>query len=494
MVTNRQVRRLWKLMEEGKTLKAAAAKADMDEKTARKYVRLGRLPSEVAAEHRWRTREDPFAEVWEELEAKLWAEPGLEAKTLFDDLAERHPGRFAEGQLRTLQRRVKEWRALCGPPKEVFFAQEHRPGELSQSDFTHLSGLGVTIQGQPFPHLLYHFVLPYSNWETGTICFSESFESLSAGLQHALWELGGVPRAHRTDQMSMAVNKAGSAEEFTRRYTGLLAHYGMEGRKIQIGKANENGDVEQSHHRIKRAIEQKLMLRGSRDFERREAYEAFLKQVFKRRNSGREKRLAEERAVLRSLPPSRLEAMKKITARVGAGSTIYVQRNVYSVPSRLIGERVEVRVHAERIEVWYAQKLMETMPRLRGESRHRIDYRHVIDWLVRKPGAFEQYKWREDLFPTTKFRLAYEELKGRHAPAVASREYLCILELAARDSETTVEEALRALIDREERISFEAVERVARSLAPEARNVEVQVPAVNLTEYDALLERTEAVA
>jgi len=204
MVTNRQVRRLMEMLGKGKDLAVAAAKADMDEKTARKYRQLGKLPSELKVEHTWRTREDPFVDVWAEVKEKLEINPGLEAKTLFEDLQRRYPGRFADGQLRTLQRRVKIWRALEGPPKEVFFPQVHKPGELCESDFTHMSTLGVTIQRQPFDHLIYHFVLTYSNWETGTICFSESFESLSEGLQNALWELGRVPKIHRTDRLSAA--------------------------------------------------------------------------------------------------------------------------------------------------------------------------------------------------------------------------------------------------------------------------------------------------
>lgn len=120
----------------------------------------------------------------------------MEAKTLFDDLQRKDPGRFQDGQLRTLQRRIKAWRALEGPESEVYFSQEHKPGNFCQSDFTHLSTLEITITGQPFPHMIYHFVLTYSNWETGTICFSENFESLSEGLQNALWELGGVPKRH----------------------------------------------------------------------------------------------------------------------------------------------------------------------------------------------------------------------------------------------------------------------------------------------------------
>jgi len=180
------------------------------------------------------------------------------------------------------------------PPKEIFFPQEHRPGDLAASDFCHLTGLGVTLQGRAFPHLLYHFVLTYSNWETGSLCFSESFESLAAGLQGALWELGGVPQRHRTDSLSAAVQPLDGKEGFTRRYEALLAHYRLQGEAIQPGKAHEDGDVEQRHHRFKVALDQALMLRGSRDFESREAYGRFLRDLFAQLNAGRQVRLQDE--------------------------------------------------------------------------------------------------------------------------------------------------------------------------------------------------------
>jgi hypothetical protein len=487
MVTDQQVRRLWKLMASEKTMASAAAKAGMDEKTARKYRDLGKLPSEVRTEHTWRTREDPFAEVWEGVRAKLEINPGLEAKTLFEDLQRRHPGRFSDGQLRTMQRRVKTWRALEGPPREVFFAQVYRPGELGESDFTEMDGLEITIQGQPFEHLIYHFVLPYSNWETGTICFSESFESLSEGLQNALWELGGVPRQHRTDRLSTAVHKTDHPEEFTRRYAALLRHYGLEGRKIQRAEPHENGDVEQRHHRLKIALDQALMLRGSRDFESREAYAGFLCKLFAQLNAGRRERLAEELQVLRRLPKGRLEACKRLRVRVTPGSTISVDRNVYSVDSRLIGEQVEVRVYAEHLELWYAQRRLESLPRLRGRGKHRIHYRHVIDWLVRKPGAFENYRYREDLYPTSRFRMAYDALRKRHAPGKASKEYLCILQQAARESEIAVDDALRLLIDCGEPITADAVDEIVQSGQRAASPVEITIPPVDLAAYDAIL-------
>lgn len=486
MVTDGQVRLLMRRIQTEKSLAVAAAKAGMSEKTARKYRDSGKLPGEVRPSHTWRTRLDPFEEVWAEVRAHLEREPGLEARTLFEALQRQYPGRFADGQLRTLQRRVKSWRAVEGPGREVYFPQVHEPGVLGESDFTHMTSLGVTLQGRPFPHMVYHFVLPYSNWETGTICFSESFESLSAGLQNALWELGGVPAEHRTDRLTAAVHKMDHPEEFTQRYGALLRHYGMLGQKIQAGQAHENGDVEQSHHRFKRGVDQALLLRGSREFEDREAYAAFLRQLLARRNSGRKARFAEELQSLRPLPRQRLDAGKRLLVRVGPSSTIRVQHNVYSVHSRLRGERVEVRLGAESLEIWYAQRRVDVMPRLRGDRKHRIDYRHIIDWLVKKPGAFENYRYRDDLYPTSRFRVASDALR-RGRGLRGTREYLGILQLAARESEVAVDDALRHLIDRAEPISVDAVAEILSSGDPPARPTAVTIVDVNLKAYDALL-------
>ena len=491
MVTDGQVRRLMSLTPKERTLATAAAKAGMDEKTARKYRRLGMLPSTVKAEHHWRTRPDRFVEVWEWIEQQLDLNPGLEAKTLFADLQRRHPGRFDDGQLRTLQRRVKVWRALHGPAKEIFFAQIHKPGELCQSDFTHMSKLGVTIQGQAFDHLIYHFVLPYSNWETGTICFSESFESLSEGLQNALWELGGVPAAHRTDRLTPAVQKTDHPDEFTRRYEALLGHYGLAGRKIQAGCPHENGDIEQRHHRFRKAVDQALMLRGSRDFDSRDDYAAFLRRLFEQLDAGRGVRLAEELKALHGLPAQRLEACKRLEVTVGQGSTIRVNHNTYSVDSRLVGEKVQVRLYVEHLEVWYGQRRLETIPRLRGEGKHRIQYRHVIDWLVRKPGAFANYRYRDDLFPSSRFRLAWDALRRRHAESHAAREYLCILQRAAGESESAVEQALGCLIDQGQPISDEAVAGILESGGSPPCIVGVTIVGVDLRAYDEVFDRQE---
>jgi hypothetical protein len=494
MVTDRQVRRLMSLLQANESLLVSADRVGMDRETARKYRSAGKLPSELRKGHGWRTREDVFAEVWPWVAGQLSLNPGLEAKTLFEALQREHPGRFADGQLRTLQRQVKRWRGLEGPGKEVFFAQVHHPGRLCASDFSHMTELGVTIGGRTFEHLIYHFVLTYSNWEAITLCYSESFESLSEGLQNALWELGGVPERHRTDRLGAAVANGSDRKQFTGRYQGLLEHYGLVAEKTNPDSGNENGDVEQRHHRFKRAVDQALMLRGGRDFADVAAYQAFLKALTAQLNAGRRDRFAEEQKVLRALPPARLEAVKHLVARVDCGSLIHVDRNAYSINSRLIGQQVEVRQYVQHLEVWYGQKQVEQLPRLRGRNGHRVNYRHVIDWLVRKPGAFADYRYQAEMFPSSLFRVAYDRLKSQCAGS-ASKQYLKILELAAKESESLVEAAIGRLCESDQAMSFEAVEALVQvGQKPLLAPTSVRVDAVDLSTYDQLLEGVGAEA
>lgn len=492
MVTDNQARILMKLINQERTLEAAAAKAGMSEKTARKYRKMGKLPSQCKAIHDWRTRPDPFEEGdWRWVEEVLENKDGIKAKTLFEVLQREYPGKYQDGQLRTFQRRVKQWQALKGPGNEVFFPQVYKPGHWCESDFTRMKALGITINGSPFDHMLYHFVLCLSNWETGTICSSESYESLSAGLQNALWRLGGVPKCHRTDNLTSAVNPAGNPEVFTDRYMALANHYGFESRRIQPGCPHENGDVEQRHNRLKTAIDQALMLRGSRDFAGREQYERFLEKLFDQLNAGRRERLKEELKVLRRLPPRRYHDFTEVRCRVSQFSTIRVLKNSYSLHSRLIGQQVKAHVYADHIEVWYAQRRIEVLPRLTGENGHYINYRHIIDWLVRKPGAFENYRYKEDLFPTSQFRIAYDLLRDHYGPKQGNKQYLSILDLAAKESETLVNESLRFLISRADEISFEIVEAMVKSHLQPPAITDVTIDQVDLTIYDQLLEYGE---
>jgi hypothetical protein len=494
MVSDRQVRVLRKKRMEGKTLEAAAAAAGMSERTARTWQR-GPLPSETKQPRTWRTRPDPFVEVWAtEVEPLLVADHKgeLEAKTIFEELVRKKPGVFEPGQLRTLQRRIREWRAQHGPEREVYFPQEHVPGRTASMDFTHATELGVTIAGVLFVHLFFQLVLAYSGWRFVELAFGETFEALVKGLQGGLWALGGVPERIRQDNLSAATHELAktSGRTLTRRFAEVVAHYGFHASRIQPGESHENGIVEKAHHLLKSALEQALLLRGSRDFPTVEAYMAFVGRVVQEKfHQGREARLAEERAVLRPLPSSRVPEYTRVLVTVRKWSTIPVAGRTYSVPSRLIGHEVEARLFADVVEVRYAGKVVETMPRLRGECAHRIDYRHVIWSLVRKPGAFAAYRYREDLFPSLVFRKAYDGLRERRGDR-ADVEYVRVLHLAASTGERAVEQALSALLERGEAFDYAAVKALAQPETPAVPTLRIGAP--DLGQYDALLLAGEA--
>ena len=489
--TDAQVRIIMREREKGRTQEQAAASANLrSRKTVAKYERLGQLPSELQRPRQYRTRSNPFTEDWSTVEKMLEDAPGLEAKALFEWLCEQHPGRYQSGQLRTFQRHVSTWRALH-QKQTAILEQVHRPGEVLQTDGTWLTELGVTVQGQPFKHLLIHSALPYSNWEWGRIAQSESLAAIQLGLQSTLVKLGHVPKHHRTDNSSAATYRpggqarAGSKREYTDSYLQLLNHYGLTPQRTNLNSPQENGDVESSNGGLKRAIEQHLLLRGSRDFESIAVYEDFLFDVMDRRNRSRQERLAEELAVMKPLSATPLATNTQIRVRVTRGSLIRVQKNLYSVPTSLIGRRVTVRVHEWRLDVYYQTHLVETLPRLIGEKRHRINYRHVIDSLLRKPGGFRDYRYRDGLFPSLVFRRAWESLNRRQSPRKADLTYLRVLRLAARKMESEVAAALDKLLTTTE--SWDETD-VERMIQPEPIHVpQLACAEVDLQHYDRLL-------
>lgn len=488
-----QVRILMRERKKGRTQEQAAAKANLkSRKTAAKYERLGLLPSQLKKPRTYRTRPDAFAEDWPQIEQMLDDAPELEAKALFEWLQEQQPGKYQNSQLRTFQRRIARWRAL-NQPQIATLAQLHEPGEIMEMDGTWLTKLGVTIQGQSFKHMLIHCVLPYSNWEWGRVVQSESLGAVRLGLQSSLIELGYVPRVLQTDNSSAATRQLGIREEveennrrtYTRDYLHLLDHYGLEPQTIHLDNPNENADVESSHGALKRALKQELLLRGSRDFEDIEAYETFLFQVMRKRNKGRRERLAEEIAVMRPLKATPLADSVRRKARVSSGSLIRVLKKSYSVPTSLIGKEVTVYIHEWSLDVYYTGQLVDTLPRLIGQKSHHVNYRHLIDTLLRKPGGFRRYRFQEDLFPQSIFRRAWEQLEQWHSPRRADIIYLRVLRLAARTLESDVAAALELLVNRGRRWDETDVE---GWLEPEP----VAVPKLNrgsvqLSRYDQLL-------
>ncbi len=480
--------------KKGMTQRIAAARAGIGERTARKYEQAAALPSQLKRLHDWKTRSDPFEEDWLWVVSQLERDPALQGSTLFALLWERHPDRYRPTQVRTLQRHIQQWRVLHGPDREVMFAQQHTPGERGQSDFTHMEDLGVTLAGVPFPHMVHHFVLTYSNVEAVSICLSESFEALAEGIEKALWQIGGVPKQHRTDHLTAAVKNGGKhhAKDWTVRYDALMVHYGMQPTKNNVTIAHENGDVEQSHHRFKQAVDQALRVRASRDFPSREAYERFLVDLIRVRNLKRSARFAEEQEALQPLPTTVLAPCQEVRVMVSQFSTIQIKANVYSVPSRLIGTSLLVRLKAETLEGYVGSTVAFTIPRLIGKQQHRIDYRHVIWSLVRKPGAFAAYRYRDDLFPTTTFRLAYDRLTSSGVER-ADRDYVRLLHLAASTSESEVETALTLLLETSLLPTFDAVRDLVH-LPHCAPVLALSTPYLDLSPYDNLIpsRRTHA--
>ena len=500
-VSDAQARKLMEEMSKHGHIGLAAMKSGMDRKTARKYVAGGKLPSELATTRDWRTRPDPFEEHWPEIEERLALTPELEAKTLFELLQEQHPERYADGQLRTLQRRVRSWRAARGPEQEIMLAQLHRAGEAAQTDFTSTTELGVTIAGQPFAHLLCVLVLPYSNWQWVTVCLSESMAALRKGVQRSLFQLGRVPQYHQTDNSTAATHRipdgqaacfADGRRPFNAEYVALMQHFGMTPRTTAIGAKEQNGDVESANGAFKRRLEQALLVRGSRDFESVDAWQDFVDGVARKANGNRGPRVAEELAAMRELDVSKLPEYVEEEVHVSEWSTVRVKHCAYSVPSRLKGKWVRVRIFEDKLEIRFADELQLACERLRGRNLHRIDYRHIIWSLIRKPGAFARYVYREEMFPSVVFRAAYDAIQTPHRGTKGDLEYLRILHLAASTMEADVAAALSLLQTTGTAITADAVKAMIAA-TPTSIAVPMLAPAVvDLTAYDALLTAAAA--
>jgi transposase len=469
----------------------AALKAGMDRKTARRYLRRGDGPGAARPPRHWRTHEDAFAPIWPEVVRWLEATPEIEAKALFEHFLAQRPEVVPVGGLRTFQRRVHRWRAQYGPRKEVFFPQAREPGASAQLDWTHAHKLGVTLAGEPYPHLLCHVVLPYSNWEWAVPCQSESGLSLKTGLQDGFWRLGGVTAQVQPDHSSTATHqlkRGAAARGFNAEYLALCEHLGTTPRTINPGRPDENGDVEAAQRHLKRRLQNHLILRGSRDFASLEDYAAFVGQVCTAANAQRAARVAEELPRLRPLPAQRYPDAEEHTVRVSSFSTARVKNCAYSVPARLINERVLARVSETTVSFHHAGVEVARYPRAHAQQA-RIDYRHVIASLERKPGAFARYLYREELFPRPVFRQAYDRLVA-HAPTLADRRYIELLALAARTDEAQVAAALGVLLRAGEAPLASVVETQLQSRPPAADALVAFVP--ELRSYDALVQEVVA--
>ena len=494
-VTDQQVR-VYMQERHRHSQRVAAARAGFSERTAHRIEADPRLPSQRKPE-RGRTVPDPLEAVWEPMLLPiLERDPAVQAVTLMRHLQIADPEAFPDDRVRrTLERRVRDWRALHGAARDVIFRQTPEPGRMALSDFTDAAKLGVTIAGAPFPHRLFHFVMAYSGWEHAAVVLGgESFTALAENLQNALWTLGGVPREHRTDSLSAAYRNldAEAAKDVTRRYEDFCAHYGLLASRCNPGEPHENGSIESHNRHLKTALDQALILRGSRDFDDVADWRRFVDQIVARRNRRREDAVRIEAEALRPLPARRTTDFTEIVVRVTRTGGFLVHSVFYSAPSRLIGQRLRVHIHDDRIEAFLGATHVVSHPRQRGRNDgarvHQVDWRHVIHALRRKPQALAGSVYRDGLFPRTEYAAAWAALSGALPQRDACRRMVALLWLA---HEETCEAELAALIAENLAAGHlpDAGE-LQQRLEPRRRSLPADTPVAltALASFDALLE------
>jgi hypothetical protein len=489
---NDQQVRLYMSLRQTLSQQTAAARAGFSASTGSRLDANPDLPSQ-RTQPRGRRRPDPLATIWEaEIVPMLAAMPGLRPVTLFDEMCRRHPA-LPAGIRRTLERRIRTWQAMHGPERDVIFRQDHPPGAQGLSDFTDASGLGVTIAGQPLAHRLYHFRLAFSGWaHVEVVLGGESFVALSGGLQNALWGLGGAPAEHRSDSLSAAFRNMSqlAAADLTARYEALCAHYDMRPTRNNRGVAHENGSIEGPHAHLKAALAQALLLRGSADFDALDDYRRFVDEIVGRQNAAHRKAVELEQAALNPLPAMRTAGFEQALVTVTSSSAFVLGRVFYTVPSRLIGHRLRVRLYDERLECFLGGSLVLTLRRgrispERGNRGHVIDYRHIIHSLRRKPGALLNLVYRDQLFPRTAYRRAWDRLIEAGPPRTACRVMVALLSLAHEHTcEAELATALDAILDVGDLPDLIALQ---RCFAPAVIAVpEVVVTLPSLGSYDTL--------
>ena len=471
---------------------AAAAKAGFSTASAYRIEADPRPPTQKK-EPRGRRRPDPLALYWDaEIVPILKAAPGIRVIGVLQELRRRHPD-LDRNIRRTLERRIQAWRALHGPEQDVIFRQEHEPGRLGLSDFTEANGLGVTIANEPFDHRLYHFRLAFSGFEHAHVVLGgESFAALAEGLQNALWALGGAPKEHRSDSLSAAFRNldADARQDLTSRYDALCVHYGMTPSRNNRGEAHENGSIESAHGHLKAAIRDALLLRGSADFDDLAAYRKFIDEAVSRRNRRNGPRIDVERAALRPLPDRRTCDFEEVIVTVTSSSSFTLKKVFYTVPSRLIGHRLRVRLYDDRLELFLGGTHLTTLRRGRaganGAHGHVVDYRHVIHSLRRKPMALLRLVYRDQLFPRDPYRRTFERLLEAGSEKIACRQMVELLAMAhERACEAELAEALGAGLAEAQ---LPDMDTLRRRFAPRLTALpEVVVALTPLSAYDVLL-------
>lgn len=435
-ITDEQYRWHMTLRNEGRTQKQSASKVGISERSGRNLENRGCLASQRKRK-KYRTRKDPLEAVWDgDIVPILEQVPQISCPVLLEQLQDIYPEKYSDSLLRTLQRRVRKWRAIHGPSREIMFSQEHAPGRQGLSDFTKLKGIEITIQGELFDHLLYHFRLAYSRWSwIAVVHGGESFTALSKGLQDGLWRLGGSPLEHRTDSLSAAFRNISRQDkrDLTRSYKELCRHYGMTPTRNNLNRGHENGSVESAHGHLKRRLRDSLALRGSYDFESVEEYKRFIKEVVTRHNRRNQSLIDVERQHLQKLPERRTIDYIETTARVTTSSVITVQGVLYTVPSQLIGHKLGLHVYDDQLKCYLGSDEVLTLPRIRTKDQKKryVNYKHLIESLSRKPQAFRYSILRDDILPNETYRKIWLMIDQRCTQKQACRLIVGILKLAA---------------------------------------------------------------
>ena len=471
----------------------AAARAGFSTATAYRIEQDTRLPSQKKPP-RGRRRPDPLAEIFDsEVVPLLKAAPGVRPIAIFEEMARRHPD-FSRSARRTLERRIRAWRAVHGAERDVIFRQVHEPGQLGLSDFTEMGDLEVTVAGLALDHRLYHFRLASSGFEHAHVILGgESYVALAEGLQNALWALGGAPREHRSDSLSAAFRNLDSnaREDLTTRYDALCAHYGMQPSRNNRGVAHENGAIESPHGHLKRALHDALLLRGSRDFADLLAYRGFVDEIVSRQNARNAKRIEAERQALQPLPPARACDYEETLVYVTSAGGFTLRKVFYTVPSRLITHRLRVRLYDDRLELFIGGTALMTLVRGRpganGKHGHVVDYRDVIHALRRKPMALANLVYRDQLFPREAYRLTFERLREALPLRAACKAMVELLRLAhERGCEAQLAEVLTEDLAQRRLPDLEAL--WTRFAPDPARLPQVSVHLAPLSDYEALVD------
>ncbi len=494
-VTDHQMR-LYMKFRQTETVAVAAAKASLSTATAYRIEQDPRLPSAKAGP-RERRRPDPLSAVFEqEVVPMLVAAPGLRPIAIFEEMVRRHP-ELGHGVRRTLERRIRAWRALHGAEREVIFRQTHQPGRMGLSDFTDMAALAITVGGAPLEHRLYHFRLVYSGFEHAHVVLGgESFVALAEGLQNALWALGGAPFEHRSDSLSAAFRNLDreARDDLTRRYDDLCTHYSMTPTRNNKGVAHENGSVESSHGHLKSAIRDALLMRGAADFADLPAYRQFVDEIVSRRNARNRARIDAERAHLKTLPNRRTSDYEEVGVRVTSSGGFTLRKVFYSVPSRLIGHQLRVRLYDDRLDLFIGGTPLMTLPRGRahpsGKHAQVVNYRHVIHALRKKPMALLNLVYRDQLFPREAFRCTFDALRERLPDRQACRITVDLLALAhERGCEAELAEALAATLRANDLPDMAALRARFTPDPEQAPTVIVTLPP--LQSYEALLDDSQ---